>query len=141
VAKRIGELQTGNSRRITIIAEMSDASPALEARIHSKLDEWNVTGEWFARDQLVAQAAAAEGFGPWLRRLATTSGPSLSIRRTDERPRRAGARSTRTRSKRVPIVPRPRRVTALTASVLYPRPIIASSSVLNRRILVRSRMP
>jgi Meiotically up-regulated gene 113 len=70
VAKRIGGLQTGNSRRITIIAEMSDATPALEALIHSKLDEWNVTGEWFARDQLVAQAAAAEGFGPWLRRLA-----------------------------------------------------------------------
>jgi hypothetical protein len=70
VAKRIGELQTGNSRRITIIAAMSNATADLEALIHSKLDEWNVTGEWFARDHLVAQAAAAGGFGPWLRRLA-----------------------------------------------------------------------
>jgi hypothetical protein len=70
VAKRIGELQTGNSRRITLVAEMSNATPELEALIHSKLDEWNVTGEWFARDQLVAQAAAVGGFGPWLQRLA-----------------------------------------------------------------------
>ena len=69
VAKR-SELQTGNSRRITTIAEMSNATADLEALIHSKLDEWNVTGEWFARDHLVAQAAAAGGFGPWLRRLA-----------------------------------------------------------------------
>ncbi len=49
---------------------MSNATPELEALIHSKLDEWNVTGEWFARDQLVAQAAATGGFGPWLQRLA-----------------------------------------------------------------------
>ncbi|MFT3851958.1 MAG: GIY-YIG nuclease family protein [Ilumatobacteraceae bacterium] len=70
VAKRIAELQTGNSRRITTIAEAHNATPELEALLHAKLSEWNVTGEWFARDHLVAQAAAAGGFGVWLQRLA-----------------------------------------------------------------------
>lgn len=70
VAKRIGELQTGNPRRITVIAEIGSATPELEDHIHSKLNEWNITGEWFARGPLVAQAASEGGFESWLRKLA-----------------------------------------------------------------------
>ena len=53
-----------------MIAEMSNATPELEAIILPHLHEWNITAEWFARDQLVAQAAAAGGIAPWLQRLA-----------------------------------------------------------------------
>jgi hypothetical protein len=70
VAKRIGELQTGNPRRITVVAEIGSATIELEELLHSKLNEWNITGEWFARGPLVAQAASAGGFGNWLRALA-----------------------------------------------------------------------
>jgi hypothetical protein len=69
VAKRIGELQTGNPRRITVIAEIGSATSELEDHIHTKLNEWNITGEWFARGPLVAQAASAGGFENWLRKL------------------------------------------------------------------------
>ena len=45
VAKRIGELQTGNPRRITTIAELPNAPIELEYELQSKLNEWNVSGE------------------------------------------------------------------------------------------------
>ena len=86
VPKRIGELQTGNPRRITVVAEIGSATIELEELLHSKLNEWNITGEWFAWGPLVAQAPARR-----LRQLAsqrwrvTTHGPSLSIRRTGDR--------------------------------------------------------
>jgi hypothetical protein len=69
VARRIGELQTGNPRRITVIAEIGRATVELEALLLSRLNEWNITGEWFARGPLVAQAASAGGFGKWIRTL------------------------------------------------------------------------
>jgi Meiotically up-regulated gene 113 len=69
VAKRIGELQTGNPRRITVVAEIGRATIELEALLLSKLNEWNIIGEWFARGPLLSQAASAGGFGSWLRKL------------------------------------------------------------------------
>jgi hypothetical protein len=67
VAKRVLDLQTGNSRKITHDAEILDATPEVEAKLHSALNEWNVTGEWFARDRVIARAAAAGGFDPLLK--------------------------------------------------------------------------
>lgn len=71
VAKRIGELQTGNPRKIRTIAEIGRATPDLEESIHNLLDEWNVTGEWFARDPIFTQVAGAGGFRTWLLALVT----------------------------------------------------------------------
>jgi len=69
VAKRVLELQTGNSRKLTQIADILDSTPEVEAKLHSALNEWNVTGEWFARDRVIARAAAAGGFEPLLKNL------------------------------------------------------------------------
>jgi hypothetical protein len=69
VAKRVLDLQTGNSRKITQIADIFNATPEVEALLHRALNEWNVTGEWFARDRVIARAVAAGGFEPLLREL------------------------------------------------------------------------
>ncbi len=69
VAKRIAELQTGNSRKITTLVEIFKATPELEAMLHRELNEWNITGEWFERGPVIARATAAGGLEAWLKRL------------------------------------------------------------------------
>lgn len=64
------QLQTGNSRPITTIAEIGAATPELEELIHAALEEWNISGEWFARTPLMSQMADAGGAERWLQHLA-----------------------------------------------------------------------
>jgi hypothetical protein len=82
VAKRVSDLQTGNSRRITSIAEILNATLATETLLHSILNEWNVNGEWFAREPVIVQAGVAGGFDAWLKkRYWVRTGRSSSIHR------------------------------------------------------------
>lgn len=67
VAKRISELQTGNSRRITTIAEISGVSPEVESLLQKRLAEWNITGEWYDRGSLLMQVQEAKGVARWLK--------------------------------------------------------------------------
>jgi hypothetical protein len=69
VARRVAELQTGNSRKITTIVEIFKATPEVEAMLHGELNEWNITGEWFERGPIIARAAAAGGLDAWLKHL------------------------------------------------------------------------
>ncbi|MBO0884518.1 MAG: hypothetical protein J2P17_30135 [Mycobacterium sp.] len=62
MAKRVLHLQTGNSRKITQITDILDLTPEVEAKLHCGLNEWNLTGEWFARDRVIARVAAT---GDW----------------------------------------------------------------------------
>ena len=66
VAKRIGELQTGNPRKIRTIAEVSGATLELESLILKALDKWNITGEWFARDPIFTAVAGVGDFQQWI---------------------------------------------------------------------------
>jgi hypothetical protein len=77
VAKRVAELQIGNSRKITSIAEILDATPETEALLHSVLNEWNVTGEWFAREPVIVQAGVAGGFDAWLKKVLGADWPMI----------------------------------------------------------------
>lgn len=79
VAKRVGELQTGNPRRIAVLAEIGNATYELEEMLHSKLNEWNIGGEWFARGPLVSHATAAGGFGNWLTALIGDDSVSVVV--------------------------------------------------------------
>lgn len=69
VARRISDLQTGNPRPISPIAEIADASPVVEEALHASLSAWSLRGEWFDRPKLMAQASAVGGVDPWLRSL------------------------------------------------------------------------
>lgn len=79
VAKRIAGLQTGNPRTITVIAEIGGATADTEALLHRALGEWNVKGEWFARDAIVAHAAAAGGFKRFLESVLETPGWTVVV--------------------------------------------------------------
>jgi hypothetical protein len=79
VAKRMGALQTGNSRRLTTIAEIFNADGGVEDHLHARLNEWNTSGEWFDRSAIVAQATGAGGFEPWLRALLGGDGWQITV--------------------------------------------------------------
>ena len=67
VAKRIGELQTGNPRRILTLAEIANVDVNVEVHLQEVASAWNVGGEWYDQQQLVLAAVGAGGFGHWLR--------------------------------------------------------------------------
>lgn len=46
VGRRIAELQVGNPSEL-VVAQRFRAVPALEARLHAKLEPWRLRGEWF----------------------------------------------------------------------------------------------
>lgn len=45
--RRVGELQTGNGRKLRIIAAMPDADEHIEAMVHGKLRQGWCSGEWY----------------------------------------------------------------------------------------------
>ena len=67
VAQRISRLQTGNPRTIIQMAEVLDAGLDVEARLHGQLGHLHLSGEWFQRGPIVAEAAGMAGIVPWLR--------------------------------------------------------------------------
>lgn len=69
VAARLNALQTGNSRRIGVLAEIRNAENALESHLHDVLGEWNIGGEWFARSPLLRRITASGSVESWLRDL------------------------------------------------------------------------
>lgn len=62
-AARIAGLQTGNPRLIRAVATIAAASPAVEAHLHEQLSQWNLRGEWFERDPVLAQV---NSIGSWV---------------------------------------------------------------------------
>ncbi len=61
VASRVGSLQTGNPRRISVLAEVRPADEAVEAHLHRSFARYALIGEWFSRAGLLERAASAGG--------------------------------------------------------------------------------
>jgi len=67
VAKRVGELQTGNPRRILTMAEIHNVDVAVETRLQKVAAEWSVGGEWYDRQRLILKAVGVGGIKSWIR--------------------------------------------------------------------------
>lgn len=79
VAARIKDLQTGNPRRISVIAEIANATEETEAALHRALNTWHVSGEWFARDAVVDQIAVAGSAHAWLESVPGLNGLPIIV--------------------------------------------------------------
>lgn len=66
VAKRMGDLQVGNSRSLVLIAVIEGASPEVEAQLQQAVAQHHLSGEWYSRGPLMIQAAEKRGILPWL---------------------------------------------------------------------------
>ena len=66
VAARIAGLQTGNPRVIRTVASIAPAIDAVEAHLHTQFAPWYLRGEWFRRDEITAEVAAAGGWKHFL---------------------------------------------------------------------------
>lgn len=66
VAQRISGLQTGNPRMIIEMAAISDAGPDVESHLHGLLGPLHLSGEWYQRGHIVAEAAGLGGIREWL---------------------------------------------------------------------------
>lgn len=67
VAVRVNDLQTGNPRPISVMAEIVGATVETELALHDELSEANVSGEWFARQAVVDRIWTAGSVEQWLR--------------------------------------------------------------------------
>lgn len=79
VERRVRALQTGNPRRISVVAQIFDAGPEVERLIHHQLAKWNTTGEWFDRERVVRAVYKAGGMEPWLRALLGGKGWRIHV--------------------------------------------------------------
>lgn len=79
VAVRVQALQTGNPRRISVVAEIANADPGVESAIHDELHAANISGEWFDRAKVIDRIHAAGSVKAWLQKVPAVKGLPITV--------------------------------------------------------------